>query len=130
RGRGPQGRGARRYPSCRPDCVGVAGTGDRAMTGVGRCADVRLVLGVYVLGAAEPAERTLVRMHLAWCRDCLEELAGLAGLPGLLRRGPAAEAAKLFCRAGGAGGRAPPPPARAPAPPPRPAARPRPGHPR
>lgn len=76
------------------------------MTGVGRCADVRLVLGVYVLGAAEPAERTLVRMHLAWCRDCREELAGLAGLPGLLRRVPAAEADKLLASEAGPGGRA------------------------
>jgi hypothetical protein len=75
------------------------------MTGVGRCADVRLVLGVYVLGAAEPAERTLVRMHLAWCRDCREELAGLAGLPGLLRRVPAAEAGQLLAGEAGPGGR-------------------------
>jgi Putative zinc-finger len=66
------------------------------MSGLGRCADVRLVLGVYVLGAAEPAERTVVRMHLAWCRDCREELAGLAGLPGLLRRVPAEEANRLL----------------------------------
>jgi predicted anti-sigma-YlaC factor YlaD len=66
------------------------------VTGIGRCTDVRLALGVYVLGAAEPAERALVRMHLAWCRDCREELAALAGLPGLLRRVPAAEADKVF----------------------------------
>lgn len=66
------------------------------MTAVGRCADVRLSLGVYVLGAAEPAERTLVRMHLAWCRDCREELAALAGLPGLLRRVPADDAERFF----------------------------------
>lgn len=78
------------------------------MTGVGRCADVRLVLGVYVLGAADPAERTLVRMHLAWCRDCREELAGLAGLPGLLRRVPAAEADQLLASEAGPGGRADP----------------------
>jgi hypothetical protein len=79
------------------------------MTGVGRCSDVRLVLGVYVLGAADPAERTLVRMHLAWCRDCREELAGLAGLPGLLRRVPAAEADQLLASEAGPGGRADPP---------------------
>jgi hypothetical protein len=79
------------------------------MTGVGRCADVRLVLGVYVLGAADPAERTLVRMHLAGCRDCREELAGLAGLPGLLRRVPAAEADELLASGSGPGGRADPP---------------------
>jgi hypothetical protein len=79
------------------------------MTGAGRCADVRLVLGAYVLGAADPAERTLVRMHLACCRDCREELAGLAGLPGLLRRLSAAEADKLLASNGGPGGRADPP---------------------
>jgi putative zinc finger protein len=79
------------------------------MTGVGRCAEVRLVLGVYVLGAAEPAERTLVRMHLARCRDCREELAGLAGLPGLLRRVPPAEADNLLAGEAGPGGRADPP---------------------
>jgi hypothetical protein len=66
------------------------------MTGDGACAGIRPALGVYVLGAAEPAERALVRLHLARCRDCREELAGLAGLPGLLRRVPAAEAEKLF----------------------------------
>jgi hypothetical protein len=78
------------------------------MTGIGRCADVRLVLGVYVLGAAEPAERTLVRMHLASCRDCREELAGLAGLPGLLRRVPAAEADTLLGNEAGPDSRADP----------------------
>jgi hypothetical protein len=62
----------------------------------GRCSDARLALGVYMLGAAEPAERALVHVHLAWCRHCREELAGLAGLPGLLRRVPAAQADELF----------------------------------
>jgi hypothetical protein len=66
------------------------------MTGNAGCAGIRPALGVYVLGAAEPAERALVRLHLARCRDCREELAGLAGLPGLLRRVPAAEAETLF----------------------------------
>ena len=81
------------------------------MTGIGRCADVRLALGVYVLGAAEPAERALVRMHLAWCRDCREELAALAGLPGLLRRVPAAEADKVFSTEAEGGSQADPLPA-------------------
>ncbi len=81
------------------------------MTGIGRCADVRLALGVYVLGAAEPAERALVRMHLAWCRDCREELAALAGLPGLLRRVPAAEADKVFSTEAERGSQADPLPA-------------------
>jgi Putative zinc-finger len=66
------------------------------VTGTRRCADVRLSLGVYVLGAAEPAERALVRVHLARCHECREQVAGLAGLPGLLRRVPADEAEKIF----------------------------------
>jgi hypothetical protein len=74
------------------------------VTGSGRCADVRPSLGVYVLGAAEPAERALVRMHVARCRQCREELAALAGLPGLLRRVPGDEAERLFASpADGAG---------------------------
>jgi Putative zinc-finger len=50
------------------------------------CAEARPSLGVYVLGAIDPAERTLVDNHLATCRDCRDELAGLAGLPALLAR--------------------------------------------
>jgi Putative zinc-finger len=50
------------------------------------CAEARLSLGVYVLGAIDPAERALVDSHLATCRDCRDELAGLAGLPALLAR--------------------------------------------
>ena len=50
------------------------------------CAETRLSLGVYVLGAIDPAERALVDAHLATCRDCRDELAGLAGLPALLAR--------------------------------------------
>jgi hypothetical protein len=76
------------------------------MTAVGRCTDVRLSLGVYVLGAAEPAERALVRMHVAWCRDCREELSALAGLPGLLRRVPADEAERFFASKADAAGQA------------------------
>jgi hypothetical protein len=78
------------------------------VTGSGRCADVRLALGVYVLGAAEPAERALVRMHLARCRECREELAALAGLPGLLRRVPGDEAERLFAGEADAAGAAGP----------------------
>lgn len=50
------------------------------------CTDARPSLGVYVLGAIDPAERALVDAHLATCRDCRDELAGLAGLPALLAR--------------------------------------------
>jgi hypothetical protein len=52
------------------------------------CAQCRSQLGVYVLGAIEPADRVQVDQHLADCPWCREELAGLAGLPGLLRRVP------------------------------------------
>ena len=56
------------------------------MTPTWGCAEARLALGVYVLGSIEPAERGLVDAHLATCRDCRDELAGLAGLPALLAR--------------------------------------------
>lgn len=56
------------------------------MTPTWDCADARLSLGVYVLGAIDPAERSLVDAHLLTCRDCRDELAGLAGLPALLAR--------------------------------------------
>ena len=49
------------------------------MTQTWDCADARLSLGVYVLGAIDPAERALVDAHLLTCRDCRDELAGLAG---------------------------------------------------
>src|SRR5580692_7851376 len=50
------------------------------------CAEARISLGVYVLGAIDPSERGLVDAHLATCRDCRDELAGMAGLPALLAR--------------------------------------------
>ncbi len=56
------------------------------MTPTWECADARVSLGVYVLGAIDPAERALVDAHLVTCRDCRDELAGLAGLPALLAR--------------------------------------------
>ena len=56
------------------------------MTPLWDCTDARLSLGVYVLGAIDPAERALVDGHLVTCRDCRDELAGLAGLPALLAR--------------------------------------------
>ena len=43
-------------------------------------------LGAYVLGALGPAERAEVEAHLADCPSCRDELATLAGLPGLLSR--------------------------------------------
>jgi len=59
------------------------------------CPEVRISLGVYVLGAIDPAERAVVDAHLATCRDCRDELAGLAGLPALLARVSMEEAIAL-----------------------------------
>jgi hypothetical protein len=62
------------------------------MTG---CQHIRQSLGVYVLGAIDPAERAAVDAHLPGCAECREELAGLAGLPALLGRVPPVEAARI-----------------------------------
>jgi hypothetical protein len=59
------------------------------------CSEARISLGVYVLGAIDPAERAQVDAHLATCRDCRDELAGLAGLPALLARVSTEEAIAL-----------------------------------
>jgi Putative zinc-finger len=67
------------------------GTAPRTMD----CPEARISLGVYVLGAIDPAERALVDAHLATCRDCRDELAGLAGLPALLARVSTEEAIAL-----------------------------------
>jgi Putative zinc-finger len=56
------------------------------MTQTWDCTAARPSLGVYVLGAIDPAERSLVDAHLTTCRDCRDELAGMAGLPALLAR--------------------------------------------
>jgi anti-sigma factor RsiW len=61
----------------------------------GSCGEVRQALAVYVLGAIEPADRTVVDRHLGDCTDCREELAGFAPLPALLRRIPVEEASAL-----------------------------------
>ncbi len=63
------------------------------------CRQVRLELGVYLVGAIAPADRDAVDSHLTGCKDCRAELAALAGLPALLGRRPAAEAAasRLGC---------------------------------
>jgi hypothetical protein len=65
------------------------------MTPAWDCTDTRLALGVYVLGAIEPAERSLVDRHLSGCRECRDELAGLAGLPALLSRVSADEVGRI-----------------------------------
>jgi hypothetical protein len=56
------------------------------MTPTWDCTEARLSLGVYVLGAIDPAERAVVDAHLQTCEECRDELAGLAGLPALLAR--------------------------------------------
>jgi predicted anti-sigma-YlaC factor YlaD len=65
------------------------------MNGDGLCAKARQELGVYLLGAIEPAQRALVERHLPACAQCRAELAGLAELPALLRRVPIEEAWQL-----------------------------------
>lgn len=56
------------------------------MTSSTECSRLRISLGVYVLGAIEPAERALLDEHLSVCGRCRDELASLAGLPALLSR--------------------------------------------
>jgi hypothetical protein len=74
-----------------PPAGGTTPHAPRAMD----CPEARVSLGVYVLGAIDPAERALVDAHLATCRDCRDELAGLAGLPALLARVSTEEAIAL-----------------------------------
>src|ERR1035441_5391130 len=50
------------------------------MTATWDCTEARPSLGVYVLGAIDPAERTLGDAHLATCRDCGAELGRLHAL--------------------------------------------------
>jgi len=66
------------------------------MDDAGTCAGIRSQLGVYLTGAIAPADRAEVVRHLAACADCRAELAGLAALPGLLRRPPVQAAAQAF----------------------------------
>jgi hypothetical protein len=65
------------------------------MTGLTDCGEIRYALGVYIVGAIDPAERATVDAHLSHCPDCREELAGLAGLPALLGRVPKEDAERL-----------------------------------
>lgn len=46
----------------------------------------RFDVGVYVLGALDPAERDAFEAHLACCATCTREIGAVAGLPGLLSR--------------------------------------------
>jgi len=60
------------------------------------CREFRELLGVYVVGAIEPAERSAVDAHLSHCYDCREDLAGIAVLPALLHRVSVADAERLM----------------------------------
>src|SRR3989442_11885828 len=75
--------------------AGPGRTGASTMTGMAGCREIKQALGVYVLGAIDPAERARVDEHLATCVECREELASLAGLPAMLRKVPVAEAERL-----------------------------------
>ena len=80
------------------------------MTGAGECGEIRYALGVYILGAISPAERSAVDRHLAWCADCRAELTGLAALPGRLGSVPAADVTSMAgdeAYGAGRGGRPP-----------------------
>ena len=48
---------------------------------------LRELLGPYVLGGLDAAERALLDSHLSTCPSCRGELASYAGLPALLRLG-------------------------------------------
>jgi hypothetical protein len=65
------------------------------MTGLSDCNEIRQALGVYVVGAIDPAERSALDAHLSSCPGCRDELAGLAGLPALLGRVPLEDAERL-----------------------------------
>ncbi|MGO9778790.1 MAG: anti-sigma factor family protein [Streptosporangiaceae bacterium] len=80
------------------------------MTPAWDCMDTRQALGVYVLGAIDPAERSQVDRHITGCRECRDELAGLAGLPALLSRVSADEVGRISLEdAGGPPAAAAPP---------------------
>jgi len=50
------------------------------------CSETTISLGVYLLGALEPADRAAVDAHLEHCAECRQQLAELAALPSLLER--------------------------------------------
>jgi Putative zinc-finger len=62
----------------------------------GECAQSRIALGVYLLGAIEPGERAELTDHLAACLACRERLAALAVLPTMLQKVPADEAIRAW----------------------------------
>lgn len=64
------------------------------------CRDIRQLLGVYVVGAIDPADRSVVDDHLVSCQSCRDELAGLAGLPAMLGRVPAVDVERMSLEPG------------------------------
>lgn len=60
-----------------------------------KCRQMRQLLGVYVVGAIDPAERSLVDDHLSECSECRDELASLAALPAMLGRVPLADMERI-----------------------------------
>ena len=48
--------------------------------------EIRHLLGAYLLGGLEPADRDVFEAHLPDCPSCRDELSRSASLPGLLRR--------------------------------------------
>jgi hypothetical protein len=61
------------------------------------CDEVRMSLGVYVLGALEPDECVLVEAHLAECADCraeFDELTGVSAFLGKVSEGDVAQVAR------------------------------------
>jgi Putative zinc-finger len=53
--------------------------------------EMRLLMGAYVLGGLDAADRELAEQHLRTCEACRDYLALAAPLPGLLRRLPGHE---------------------------------------
>ncbi len=64
------------------------------------CREFRYLLGVYVVGAIDPADRAVVDDHLPGCQACRDELAGLAGLPAMLSRVPGPDVERLGLESG------------------------------
>ena len=81
------------------------GTRAGALTGTGSCGEIRGALGVYVVGAIDPADRAVMESHLSWCVSCREELTGLAALPGRLGSVPATDVSLLAVDEPGPAGR-------------------------
>jgi anti-sigma factor ChrR (cupin superfamily) len=67
------------------------------------CKDVKILLGVYVLGGLRGQQETRVRTHLAHCARCRAEHEELAELPALLDMITSEEAAEAGRLAGPAG---------------------------